>query len=343
VIFSTQHAAPSTQHLCKLAALALALVVLFARASAAQDIHLIVIVGAGGDEEHSAKFHQWAAAVVDAAKKRGVSDAVYLGEKQDPSVNARATKENVTKAFQDAAKKARPEDELFVLLIGHGSFDGQNARFNLPGPDMNAGDFNALMKKLPAKQLVFVNASSASGPFVETLSAPGRTIITATRSGAEHYATLFGGFFVDAFTSADADQDKNQRVTMLEAFRFAKAGVARAYEQEGLLATEHAMLDDDGDKQGSQEPAAGGKDSKCKEADGKMAAVISLGSTESDGLPTDPKLRALYVERRDMERRVESLRLLKDSMDPARYASELEKAATDLALKNREIRQTEGK
>ena len=143
---------------------------------------------------------------------------------------------------------------IFVTLIGHGSFAGGTARFNLPGPDLSAADFNAMLQKLPTKQIVFVNTSSSSGPFVEALSGPGRTIVTATRNGAEQYATLFGGFFVDALTSDAADADKNKRVSVLEAFNYAKAEVARAYEREGLLATEHALLDDNGDKEGSQAP-----------------------------------------------------------------------------------------
>jgi hypothetical protein len=162
-------------------------------------------------------------------------------------------------------------------------------------------------------------------------------VITATRNGAEQFDTLFGGFFIDALTAEAADADKNKRITMLEAFQYAKSEVARVYEREGLLATEHALLDDDGDKEGSQAPTV-------VKGDGKVAALLSLGtSSGGDALPTDPKLRALYLERLDLERRIESLRLLKDSMDPARYASELEKAATDLALKNRDIRQAEGK
>jgi hypothetical protein len=254
----------------------------------------------------------------------------------DKLATGRSTREEIQKAIDGFAKSATAEDAVYIVLLGHGSFDGQSARFNLPGPDMNAADFNGLLKRLPTKQLVFVNASSASGPFVEGLSAPGRTIITATRSGAEHYATLFGGFFVEAFTSAEADQDKNQRVTMLEAFRFAKAGVTRAYEQEGLLATEHAMLDDNGDGEGSQDPTATG-------TDGKLAAALSLGSVaDAAPLPEDPKLRALTLERRDLERRVESLRLLKESMPPAKYTAELERLVTELALKTREIRTIEG-
>jgi hypothetical protein len=302
---------------------------------------LLIVVGLAGDPEHGKLFHKWGASLAEASASVGVTSdrIVYLVDQKDEEdklATGRSTREEIQKAIDGFAKAAAPEDVVYVILIGHGSFDGQNARFNLPGPDMTAGDFNALLKRLPTRQMVFVNTASSSGPFVETLSAPGRTIITATRSGAEQFATLFGGFFVDAFTSADADQDKNQRVTMLEAFRFAKAGVARAYEQEGLLVIEHAMLDDNGDKDGSQDPTPTG-------ADGKLAASMSLGSVaDAAPLPSDPKLRALYLERRDLERRVESLRLLKDGMPPAKYTAELEKLVTDLALKTREIRAIEG-
>ena len=163
--------------------------------------------------------------------------------------------------------------------------------------------------------MVFVNTASASGPFVEALSGPGRTIVTATRNGAEQYATLFGGFFVDALDSEAADADKNKRVSVLEAFLFAKAEVAKAYEREGLLATEHALLDDNGDKEGSQDPAATGKDGKV--ADDRVARHRRRGRPARP----IPKLRALYLERRELERRVEALRLLKESMPPARYSS----------------------
>jgi hypothetical protein len=199
---------------------------------------------------------------------------------------------------------------------------------------MGPEDFDALLRKLPSRQIVFVNTASSSGPFVEALSAPGRTVVSATRNGAEHFTTLFGGYFVDALTSPGADADKNKRISVLEAFQFAKAEVTQAYEREGLLATEHPLLDDDGDKKGSGEPSA-------TAGDGKVAAVLSLGDAGDGGLPADPKLRALHLERRELERRVEALRLLKDSMTPARYTSELEKLVTAIALKTREIRAAE--
>jgi len=301
---------------------------------------LLVVVGLSGDPEHAELFHKWGSALADASEKVGVTRdrLVYLGEAREEGarVNGRATREEIDKALAGFAMAAAPEDVVYVVLFGHGSYDGRSARFNLPGPDMTPADFNTLLRKLPARNVVFVDTSSSSGPFVEELSAPGRTIIAATRSGAEQFTTLFGGYFVEAFSTEAADGDKNRRLSMLEAFQYAKTEVARAYEREGLLATEHAMLDDNGDKKGSQDPTPTG-------AEGKLAAALSLGSAaDAAPLPTDPKLRALTLERREIERRVEALRLLKDSLPPAKYASELERLVTDLALKTREIRTLEG-
>jgi hypothetical protein len=179
---------------------------------------------------------------------------VFLADSKEPGprVSGRSTREEIDKALTAFAKTAAPEDVVYVVLFGHGSFDGQTARFNLPGPDMTAADFNTQLKKLRTRNIVFVNTASSSGPFVEELSAPGRTIITATRSGAQQFTTLFGGYFVEAFSTEGADSDKNRRLSMLEAYAYAKTEVARAYEQQGLLATEHALLDDNGDKKGRQ-------------------------------------------------------------------------------------------
>jgi peptidase C13-like protein len=309
----------------------------------AQNVHLAVIVGLAGDPEHGELFQKWGSSLVDAATKRyGIprERITYLVEKtegQNGASTGRSTREEIVKAFETLAQKAGGEDVIFIVLIGHGTFDGRVAKFNLPGPDMTAADFAPLVKRLEPRRIVLVNTASASGPFIEALSGPGRTIVTATRNGAERFATLFGGFFVDALTADAADADKNKRVTVLEAFNYARREVATAYEREGIMLTEHALLDDTGDKEGTAQPTADGKE-------GRVASILSLGTAEAgEALPSDPKLRALYEERRSLERRVESLRLLKDSMEPQRYASELEKALTDLALKSREIRAAGGK
>ena len=302
---------------------------------------LLIVVGLAGDPDHGKTFHKWGTTLAQASERLGVAPEnlaflVDVPAEGDEKVTGRASKDEVAKVLQGFGARAGADDVLFVVLIGHGSYDGRAAKFNMPGPDMTAADFNALFAKLPTKQIVFVNTASASGPFVADLSGASRTIVTATRNGAEQYATLFGGYFIDALVSESADSDKNKRVSVLEAFQFAKGEVAKAYEREGLLATEHALLDDNGDKDGSQDPTATGKD-------GRVANIVSLGTVGGDNLPSDPKVRALYLERRELERRVESLRLLKESMEPARYSSELEKLVTAIALKTREIRTAEGK
>jgi hypothetical protein len=111
--------------------------------------------------------------------------------------------------------------------------------------------------------------------------------------------------------------------------------VAASYQREGLLPTEHPVLDDNGDKEGSLDPGRDGKD-------GQSASVLALGSLHHAAAPANEKLRGLYAERDALQRRIESLKLLKSGMDPAKYAGELEKLATELALKSREIRAAEG-
>jgi hypothetical protein len=297
-----------------------------------------VIVGLAGEPEHGELFQRWAATLVDAAGPLGVERVIYLAEKPevDPKrTTGKSTKEEIVKAF-DSLAAAAEDDIVFVVLIGHGTFDGRVAKFNVPGPDLTPVDFEPLLKKMRSRHVVFVNTASASGPFMEALAGPGRTIVTATRTGSERFATLFGGYFVDALAGTDADADRNRRISVLEAFTFAKREVATAYEREGIMLTEHALLNDSGGE-GIANPAPDGKQ-------GKVAAVLSIGSAASnDPLPADPQLRTLHIQRRDLERRIEALKLLKGSMPADRYSGELEKLATELALKTREIRELEKK
>jgi hypothetical protein len=190
---------------------------------------------------------------------------------------------------------------------------------------------------MAVKQVVFVNTASSSAPFLAELAAPGRIVVTATRTGNERFATLFGGYFVDALMSDAADADKNRRISVLEAFNAAKLEVARAYEREGIMLTEHPLLDDAGSGKGTGDPTADG-------AFGRVASIVTLGNpAAAEPLPDDPKLRALHVERRDLEKRVDTLKMLKGGMDPAKYASELERLLTELAVKSRQIREAEGR
>ncbi|HVL66005.1 MAG TPA: C13 family peptidase [Vicinamibacterales bacterium] len=322
---------------------ALAVSLLLAAPAAAQETHVAVIVGLAGEPEHGETFRRWGASLVDHATSRlGIASerVVYLLE--DPGqdtqrATGRSTKADVERALAAMREAAKPDDVVFVVLIGHGTWDGKVAKFNLPGPDMTAADFASALKGFRTRHIVFVNTASASGPFVEVLAADGRVVVTATRSGAEQFATLFGGYFIDALTGEAADADKNRRVSVLEAFNAAKIEVARVYQQRGIMQTERALLEDGGDGEGSLEPAVDGKD-------GRIAAVLSMGAPlRALALPDDPALRQLYEERQQLERRAEALTLLKSTLPPAQYAAELEKVLTDLARKSQEIRAIEGK
>jgi hypothetical protein len=300
-----------------------------ARASA-QDVHLLVVTGVGGDDEHSAQFQKWAGGVVDSAKKHGVLEANinWLGEapEKDPRIKGRSSKDNVTRAFADLAAQAKPNDEVFVMLIGHGSFDGKTGAFNLPGPDLTAGDYAMLLQKFTTQKVAFINTASSSGAFLQPLAGPARTIVTATKTGGERNETRFAEFFVQALDAEEADRDRNGRVSVQEAFDFAASKVKAAYEKEGHILTEHASLDD-----GSQGKLAGTQ---------YMAPERSRTAAAQNA---DPAVRALLEQRDALERQVNDLRLKKDSMDPAAYDQQLEKLVTELAVKTRQIRELEGR
>jgi hypothetical protein len=300
--------------------------------AAAQTTHLLIVVGLTTESEHDAVFKKWGTTLADTAtQKLGVPK-----ENVTMLSGPEATQKAVVKALETLAVNVKPEDTVAIVLFGYGTYANRTAKFNLPGPDMTPQDFEPLLAKLKSKRVVFVNTASASQPFLETLSGPGRVIITATRTPAEQYATLFGGPFVDAFSTEAADSDHDGKVSFLEAFDYARKAVEASFTREGLMQTEHALLDDVGDHQGSLTPSREGKE-------GQSAAVLSLGSMHQQALPTDEKLRALYVERQQIERRIEELKLLKSGMEPEKYSAELEKLATDLALKTRQIREIEGK
>jgi hypothetical protein len=296
----------------------------------AQDSYLLLITGVGGGDEFSAQYQKWAAAIVDGATKHGVAAAnvTFLSEtpeKDTARAKAKSTRENVAQAFTDIAAKAKLNDEVFIILIGHGSFDGKMAAFNLPGPDLTAEDYKGLLDKLIPQRVIFVNTAASSGGFIEHLKSQNRVIVAATKTGGERNDPRFPGYFVEALDAEAADRDRNGRVSILEAFDYAKAKVEAAFQQENHILTEHATIED-----GSQ---------------GKLAGAVYLSRERTRDAATaaaaaaDPALRALLEQQDSLEKQVAELRLKKESMDPAQYEQQLEKLLTDLAVKTREIRE----
>jgi hypothetical protein len=315
----------------------------FAQPASAQT-YVVVVAGVGGSPEYANRFMSWGAATVDAARRRlGVpdSDITFLAEypERDKRAAGPATKERLQGALEAIGRRAGPSADLVLVLFGHGSDRGDDPRFSLVGPDVTARELSDWLSALILRHIVVINAASASGGFVPALAGPGRIVIAATQSGFERNATRFGGYLVRALSadSADgADTDKDGRLSLLEAFDYARREVARAYERDQRLLTEHAILDDDGDGKGSTDPSATG-------GDGAVAASVFLTSpgAAAAAATADPELQRLHARRDSLERRVAELRAAKATMAPDVYERTLEDTLVELAVTNRTIRERE--
>jgi len=316
---------------------ALLLLALLPMAASAQEAHLLVITAASGGPEYAVRFDQWATKLVDAAAKNNVAHIAYLSDSPERGgkITGKSSRENVEAAFKSLASATKAGDAVLVVLIGHGGAEGGAARFNLPGPDLTVADYARLLGLLEGRKVAIVNASSASGAFLQPLSGPNRIVVTATRSGFETNETVFGQFFVDAYAGQGADSDKSGAVSLLEAYTYAAREVDRWYKDQNRLVTEHAQLDDDGDGKGTAAPDG-------RTGDGTIAKAFLLGGVPA-AVASNPALKALYEEKRELEARIETLRGMKAKMDPAAYDKELEKLLVDLALKNQAIKKAEGK
>jgi len=299
-------------------------------AQAVPRTHVLIVTGASGEPKFAQQFHALAMGLRGiATTKFGIPDSqvTYLAEQTtaDPrAIAGRSTKESVSQAVDRLAARAGAGDAVLILLIGHGSSDGDVSRFNVPGADLTDADFKALLDKLSGQSVAFVNAASASGDFVKSLSARNRVIVTATKSGFERNETLFAEHFVSAYAKDGADTDKDGRVSLLEAFVFARREVQRQYESSNRLQTEHAMLDDDGDGTGRADPGARGPDGTVASRFFLQPAV-GLSATAA----ADPRAAALLAAQARLEAQLDSLKLAKGIMAEAEY----QKALEDLLLK----------
>jgi hypothetical protein len=311
--------------------------------AAAQNTHALVVAGLGGTEEYRQEFHDLAVGLHGALTGRfgfPTERVSVLSEKPEWApqvVRDRSTRDNIVGALGEMAAGADPEDRILVVLIGHGTARGEEASINLPGPDLSATDFAAALGAFATQTVALVHTGSASGGFVEALSGPNRVVITATRTARERNATEFPRFFVDALEGDGSDLDKDGQVSLLEAFQVTRREVERYYEEENEILTEHALLDDNGDGEGTGDV---GTDSP----DGRLAATFRLGTASVSVAPEtdDPVLARMYEERRQIQARLDQLRAVRETMSVERYEEELEAILVELALKNREIREREG-
>jgi len=300
---------------------ALAGLLLAPRAADAQRVHVLAVSGLSGEPAYKLLFESNLATLVDSARARWhVSDSSLFVLTEDPTTprlhaTGRSTKEEIAKSFLALSRRVSAGDIVFVFLVGHGSGEGADSRVSLPGPDATAADFAGWLAGFPRQTVVLVNAASGSGDFVGVLAGPKRLIVTATRTALERNESRFATPFVRGLTSGEADADKDGKVSVLEAFAYAKKEVARVYDTDNKMLTEHASL-----------------------SDSALARSVTFGAQRGESAPLNPRAAALVAERSELEAKVAALRGKKESMPPAAYEAELERLLVQVAEKSQAIR-----
>ncbi|MCK6558345.1 hypothetical protein L6R21_04025 [bacterium] len=333
--------------LCLLAAAAL--LAAGGAAPVAAETRVVIIAGKGGSEAYTERFSRLALQLHDALITQhhfAPRQIMLFAESATrlPATTQPGRAQDIETAFAELATTLQRDDLLTIVLFGHGSDDGAFAKFNLEGPDLRDLDFGRLLSQLPCQRQVLVNTTAASAGFLAKLSRNDRILITATRSAEEKYLTAFPEFFVEAFVSpAEADLDKDQKLSLLEAFDFARDRVVRFYEEANRLRPEHPLLDDNGDGVGSEMPGlTAAAATSVQRPDGQLAAQTFLVPETATPAPALITAAAggssLAIAKQKLLAEIEALKARKESLSAAEYERQIETLFIQLAKLNREIR-----
>jgi hypothetical protein len=321
---------------------ALALVCLFGglTAAAAGERYVLIVAGASGGPEYAEKYARWSAelfSVLSGRMKIPADRVAVLSDTLDRATAATAN--NVGQQIAAVRKVMSRDDLLLIVLIGHGTYDGIDAKFNLVGSDLVLSQWADMLAGLPG-QVVIVNTSSASFPFLEKLASERRIVIAATDSVAQRFDTVFPEYFIRAFQGDAADIDKNNRISIWEAFSSATNEVRRYYQRRGQLSTERALIDDNGDGIGHEASGRGpaGRDPAGKEEDGSVASHVYLDDPLPGAPPTDEVLVKLLQARAALEGELEDLKIRRSFLPAAEYQKEFERLMIERARVNKEIK-----
>lgn len=279
---------------------------------AVAELQVVILEGLGGEDRYTEEFATQVSAIEAAASALTSDDRIQVFRNGDYSRDA------VIGFFEDLDGRMQADDRLAVFLIGHGSYDDHEYKFNIAGPDLTDSNLAEMLEDMPGSNQLIVNTSSSSGAILESLEREDRTLILATRSGVERHATRFGSYFAAALSTTSADIDKNRIVTAEEAFRFADRQVTDYFERNGQLATEHPQIEGD---------------------NAARFGLARLGSQVP--VKGDAELRRLVEMRDELNSGIEELRLRRDSMTADAYQAELLENMLDLARLEDRIEQRE--
>jgi hypothetical protein len=286
-------------------------------------VYYVTVAGLGGEPDYEQRF---TAAAKDMDKVfKAASDTAHVFTLTGDQATAWQLKDTLNAV----AREAKADDDFVLILIGHGSFDGVEYKFNLLGPDLTAGEIAAMCDRIPARRQLVVDTTSASGGAVHALGRPGRAVITATKSGTEKNATVFARYWVEALQDSAADTDKSDSISAMEAFTYATKKTAAFYDSQKRLATEHAVFDDAG--HGEPVRAAGNGQGAL------MSSFTLLRLGASQQAANDPAKRALLAQKEELEQKIDTLKDQKAAMDPADYKKQLTVALLELAKVQEEL------
>jgi hypothetical protein len=304
----------------------LTLLLLAAMAAPAATFY-VTISGLGGEADYDQRFKMWAQDIESSVKKAGAPDA-------DVITLIAPTREQIRARFATLATTVKATDLLVVVLIGHGTFDGIEYKFNVPGPDLTGTELATLLDRVPSTRQLVVVTTSCSGGSIEFLRKANRIVIAATKSGTEKNATIFARYWAEALRDPSADVDKNESVSALEAFKFAQRKTKEFFDTQKRLATEHAVFDDTG--KGAGVAAAAAPDSDT--AEGRLAAsftVVRLGANAAAA--QDPAKKALLEKKEELEQAIDQLKYEKASMNADDYKKQLTRLLLELSKTQEEI------
>jgi hypothetical protein len=292
---------------------------------------LIVVVGAGGNPQFDISFYQWSERWEAAAKLARIPVTVIGRHRGEARIEG-TDYDRLRTALRESERDTT--SELWIVLIGHGTFDRRVARFNLRGPDLSADELLEWLKPVE-RPTAIINCASASGPFIPILSARNRIVLTATKSGTESNFARFGDHLSRAIHDPSADLDKDNQTSLWEAWLMASRRTAEFYDTDGRLPTEHALLDDNGDRQGVRADQFRGlvaiaKPTDGHPLDGRKAHQWHLVPNADEAL-LPPEVRA---ERNALELEIEQLRDRKDDLPAEKYLTQLESLLVKLAELN---------
>jgi hypothetical protein len=290
----------------------------------------LIVAGASGGPEYAAQYERWTSDLSTSLIEKLKFDpalVTVLSDARRPSSESSAA--NVRRAIASTASRMTRDDLLLIVLIGHGTFDGTDAKFNLVGRDLESAEWSDLLRQLPGR-LVIVNTAAASFPFLERLAGPRRIVVTATDTAAQRFDTIFPEYFIQSIADVAADLDKNGRISLWEAFAAASASVRRHYQQRGQLSTERALLDDNGDGVGNE--------FSSPRDDGSLASRTYLDESLPGAAPTDEVMLKLLQRKAMLEAEVDDLKIRRAFLSAAEYAREFERIMIDLAQVSHDIR-----